>query len=32
LRAQDDREGANMSATEQAWDRTIAFFREHLGA
>jgi len=32
LRAQTDREGANMSATEQAWDRTIAFFREHLGA
>ncbi|HUF76615.1 MAG TPA: dienelactone hydrolase family protein [Longimicrobiales bacterium] len=31
LRAQDDREGANMAATEQAWDRTIAFFREHLG-
>lgn len=31
LRAQDDREGANMRATEQAWDRTIAFFREHLG-
>jgi len=32
LRAQADREGANMRATEQAWDRTIAFFREHLGA
>jgi carboxymethylenebutenolidase len=32
LRAQDDREGANMSATEQAWDRPVAFFREHLGA
>ena len=31
LRAQADREGANMSATEQAWDRTVAFFREHLG-
>jgi carboxymethylenebutenolidase len=31
LRAQDDREGANMRASEQAWDRTIAFFREHLG-
>jgi carboxymethylenebutenolidase len=31
LRAQADREGANMGATEQAWDRTIAFFREHLG-
>ena len=32
LRAQDDREGANMRATEQAWDRTIAFFRQHLGS
>jgi len=32
LRAQADREGANMTATELAWDRTIAFFREHLGA
>ena len=31
LRAQADREGANMTATEQAWDRTIAFLREHLG-
>jgi carboxymethylenebutenolidase len=31
LRAQDDREGANMRASEQAWDRTIGFFREHLG-
>jgi carboxymethylenebutenolidase len=31
LRAQDDGEGANMRASEQAWDRTIAFFREHLG-
>ncbi len=31
LRAQPDREGANMRATEQAWDRTVAFFREHLG-
>ena len=30
LRAQDDREGANMRATEQAWPRTVAFFREHL--
>jgi len=28
----EDREGANLSATEQAWDRTIQFFREHLGA
>jgi carboxymethylenebutenolidase len=31
LRAQADREGANMRATQQAWPRTIAFFREHLG-
>ena len=30
LRAQADREGANMRATQQAWPRTIAFFREHL--
>jgi carboxymethylenebutenolidase len=31
LRAQADREGANMSATQAAWPRTIAFFRQHLG-
>jgi carboxymethylenebutenolidase len=31
LRAQADRDGANMRATQQAWPRTIAFFREHLG-
>lgn len=31
LRAQADREGANMRATQQAWPRTLAFFREHLG-
>ncbi len=31
LRAQEDREGANLRATEQAWPRTLAFFREHLG-
>jgi len=30
LRAQNDREGANKRATEQAWPRTVAFFREHL--
>lgn len=30
LRAQADRDGANRRATEQAWPRTIAFFREHL--
>jgi carboxymethylenebutenolidase len=31
LRAQLDQDGANLRATEQAWPRTIAFFREHLG-
>ena len=30
LRAQDDREGANLRAAEQAWPRTLEFFREHL--
>jgi carboxymethylenebutenolidase len=30
LRAQDDRDGANLKATQQAWPRTIAFLREHL--
>lgn len=30
LRAQDGQEGANMQATEQAWPRTVEFFREHL--
>jgi len=30
LRAQDGQEGANMAATEQAWPRTVAFFRQHL--
>jgi carboxymethylenebutenolidase len=29
LRAQSDRAGANMKATEQAWPRTIEFLREH---
>lgn len=23
--------GASLSATEHAWPRTVAFFREHLG-
>lgn len=32
LRAQPDREGANMRATQQAWPRTVDFFREHLGS
>ena len=31
LRAQPGQDGANMRATEQAWPRTVAFFREHLG-
>lgn len=30
LRAQQDREGANMAATRRAWPLTIEFFREHL--
>lgn len=30
LRAQEDREGANLKATQKAWPRTIAFLREHL--
>lgn len=30
LRAQDGQDGANMSATQQAWPATVAFFREHL--
>jgi carboxymethylenebutenolidase len=32
LRAQDGQEGANMRATQQAWPRTVNFFREHLGS
>ena len=32
LRAQDGSEGANMRATDQAWPRTVNFFREHLGS
>jgi carboxymethylenebutenolidase len=31
LRAQADRGGANMRATEKAWPRTIAFIRRHTG-
>ena len=31
LRQQSGQEGANLKATEQAWPRTVAFFREHLG-
>jgi len=30
LRAQEDREGANLKATQQAWPRTLAFLRRHL--
>jgi len=30
LRAQGDRDGANLKATQQAWPRTLAFLREHL--
>jgi carboxymethylenebutenolidase len=30
LRAQDDREGANLKATRQAWPRTASFLREQL--
>jgi carboxymethylenebutenolidase len=30
LRAQADREGANLKATQQAWPRTLAFLRQHL--
>jgi carboxymethylenebutenolidase len=32
LRAQEGQEGANMRATDQAWPRTVDFFREHLGS
>jgi carboxymethylenebutenolidase len=30
LRAQEDREGANLKATQEAWPRTVAFLRERL--
>lgn len=30
LRQQTGQDGANMTATEQAWPLTVAFFREHL--
>jgi carboxymethylenebutenolidase len=32
LRAQEGKDGANMTATRQAWPATLAFFRRHLGA
>jgi carboxymethylenebutenolidase len=31
LRNQEDRDGANMSATKEAWPRTIAFLKAELG-
>ncbi len=30
LRAQEDRAGANLKATQMAWPRTVTFLREHL--
>ncbi len=30
LRAQDDRQGANLKATKQAWPRTVSFLRDRL--
>jgi len=30
LRQQAERDGANLTATRQAWPRTVAFFRQHL--
>ena len=30
LRAQNDRDGANLKATQKAWPRTLEFLREHL--
>jgi dienelactone hydrolase len=30
LRAQEDRAGANLKATQNAWPRTVAFLREQL--
>ena len=32
LRQQDGKDGANLSASRQAWPATLAFFRRHLGA
>jgi carboxymethylenebutenolidase len=31
LRNQPGQEGANRAATEAAWPRTVAFFRQYLG-
>jgi carboxymethylenebutenolidase len=30
LRAQEERDGANLRATQKAWPRTLAFLRQHL--
>jgi len=32
LRAQDGEQGANAAATQDAWPRTITWFRTYLGA
>ena len=32
LRAQDARDGRNLTAASQAWPRTLRFFRRHLGS
>jgi carboxymethylenebutenolidase len=32
LRQQEGKEGANMTATREAWPTTVAFFRRHLGS
>jgi carboxymethylenebutenolidase len=32
LRQQAGQSGANLTATQEAWPRTVAFFRRHLGA
>lgn len=31
VRQQDGQNGANLAATQAAWPRTVAFFRQHLG-
>ena len=32
LRQQDGQDGANLKASQQAWAKTVAFFKEHLEA
>ena len=32
LKAQEGAAGANLKASEQAWPKTVAFFKKHLGA